>query len=162
MGCGSNNGFIVSTSLSPSASPLPSTSLSPSAKLTISASPSPSTSLLPDPSPSLSAGPIVSPSTNPNTSPLLYTSPSLSACPFVGASPNPSTSPQRHLPELPTCTAMMLVWRTPSVTAMHHMQNDLAAQAAKETKPTSYREWIQQVQSTRNSDWKMNVAFSKA
>ena len=50
----------------------------------------------------------------------------------------------------------------PSVTAMHHMQNDLAAQAAEETKPTSYNEWIQQVQSTRNSDWKMNVAFSKA
>ena len=49
----------------------------------------------------------------------------------------------------------------PSVTAQHYLKLEQKANKNGEEK-TSYAQWIQEVQTTRNSEWKFNVMFETA
>lgn len=49
----------------------------------------------------------------------------------------------------------------PSVTAQHYVKLEQKT-AKKEDGNTSYAQWIQEVQTTRNSEWKFNVMFEVA
>ena len=49
----------------------------------------------------------------------------------------------------------------PSVTAQHYVKMEQKANKTEEEK-TSYSQWIQEVQTTRNSEWKFNVMFEMA
>ena len=49
----------------------------------------------------------------------------------------------------------------PSVTAQHYVKLEQKANKNGEEK-TSYAQWIQEVQTTRNSEWKFNVMFELA
>ena len=49
----------------------------------------------------------------------------------------------------------------PSVTAQHFMKLEQKV-AKKDVEKTSYAQWIQEVQTTRNSEWKFNVMFESA
>ena len=48
----------------------------------------------------------------------------------------------------------------PSLTAQHQVRSEMKSTGAQPK--TSYAQWIQEVQTTRNSEWKFNVMFEKA
>ena len=48
----------------------------------------------------------------------------------------------------------------PSVTAKHYTRGEISSQLEDKPK-TSYAQWIEEVQTTRNSEWKFNVMFEE-